>query len=273
MVVQQLKIFFVFAVVLGSVGCMPSNVWVKQADLENLERSVSAIEQQAFADRLSYQEQLLMTRHSLASLIDQKYNSLASQIEQLELTTVVYQPQIEFLDNGGASAEELAGDEAYEETQGEPAYVSFKGKLVVGEVEKVVIQPGNRFMLARIDTGAATSSLDARNIQAFERDGERWVRFELVDRQSDEKVDIERPVERYVRIVQASAEQPERRPVVKMNITLGNLQQSVEFTLSDRRHLSFGVLIGRNVLRDLVLVDVGQKHLAPPERATEARVP
>jgi hypothetical protein len=40
---------------------------------------------------------------------------------------------------------------------------------------------------------------------------------------------------------------------------IGDHQQEAEFTLTNRENLSHRVLIGRNVLRDVMLIDVGRE--------------
>jgi hypothetical protein len=50
-------------------------------------------------------------------------------------------------------------------------------KIVIGRLEKFLIIPPGQVFHARIDTGATTSSLDARDIQIFERDGSKWILF------------------------------------------------------------------------------------------------
>jgi hypothetical protein len=62
-----------------------------------------------------------------------------------------------------------------------------------------------------------------------------------------------------VKILQASAEDFERRVVVELQFVIGNHTQVAEFTLTDRSHLTHQVLIGRNVLRDVMLIDVGKE--------------
>lgn len=138
-----------------------------------------------------------------------------------------------------------------------------EGKLVIGEIENVYIDPPGAVYKARIDTGAATASLDARDIQTFERDGEDWVRFKMPLPGREELIDVERKVSHFVRILQSSTEDGERRPVIKMRITIGTVERLAEFTLSDRGHLEFPVLIGRNVLRDTMLVDVSRDFSVP----------
>ena len=54
-------------------------------------------------------------------------------------------------------------------------------KTVVGWIEKVRIYPGNFLVHAKLDSGAEYSSLDAANLQEFERDGKTWVRFDLTE--------------------------------------------------------------------------------------------
>ncbi len=139
-------------------------------------------------------------------------------------------------------------------------------KLVVGQIEKVMLTPPKRLFHARMDTGATTSSLDARDIETFERDGSAWVRFTVVDPENGDSHVLEKPVVRHVRIYQSSNAEGDRRPVVKLQLQLGRIQRVDEFTLVDREHLDYQVLIGRNILTDLMVVDVADKFIVdPPE--------
>lgn len=136
-------------------------------------------------------------------------------------------------------------------------------KLVVGRKEQVWLPNLGLALTARIDTGAETASLDARDIKMFERNGERWVRFEIMDPESEEPVELERKVNRTVLIVQANSTEPERRPVIKLTIVIGHIDQTAEFTLNDRSHLDYQVLVGRNILKDVMVVDVSKANAAP----------
>lgn len=136
-----------------------------------------------------------------------------------------------------------------------------KGKLVVGEVEKAFLVGPNFIYDARIDSGAETSSMDARNVRRFERDGDEWVRFDVpVPAKDDELETLERKVVRNVRIIQANEDDSERRAVVELQFRIGDHEQKAEFTLSDRGHLTYSLLIGRNILRDVMLIDVGKEY-------------
>lgn len=148
------------------------------------------------------------------------------------------------------------------------------GKLVVGARERLLLIDPGFVYVARIDSGAETSSLDARNIRRFERDGQDWVRFDIPIPNTDgDHLTLEREIVRNVRILQSNDEEYERRAVVELQFAIGDHQQQAEFTLTDREHLSNNILIGRNVLRDVMLVDVGKEftHELPetPQSAEE----
>ncbi|MCV6612502.1 MAG: RimK/LysX family protein [Amphritea sp.] len=134
---------------------------------------------------------------------------------------------------------------------------SLDNKTVVGAVEWSVVDYGNlqRIARARMDTGATTSSINATDITEFERNGERWVRFKLADGE-----EVALVLERYANIAQAGARK-DRRLVVKLGIRLGGIEQVAEFTLKNRSHLNYEVLVGRNLLRDLMVVDVAQRYM------------
>lgn len=139
-------------------------------------------------------------------------------------------------------------------------------KLVVGEIEPVFIKKSGKTYPARIDSGAETSSIDARNVEHFERDGKQWVRFDMPLPEKEQTKDtqiisVEHEVSRYVRIIQSNKEKAERRAVILMQFAIGPHYQEAEFTLSDRSHLSFPVLIGRNILQDVMLIDVARKNI------------
>ena len=135
-------------------------------------------------------------------------------------------------------------------------------KIVVGEVERIWLEPPGANIVARVDTGADSSSLHAEEMVEFERDGKRWVRFNL--KLDNEIATVERPIKRYVRVYQQADPEGSRRPVVDFRVRLGTVRETVDFTLADRSHLNFEVLLGRNFLTDVALVDVGKQFIQPP---------
>lgn len=136
-------------------------------------------------------------------------------------------------------------------------------KLVVGRLEQVWVEGLQMALSARIDTGAETSSLDARNITEFERDGKSWVRFQMPHPNGGEPLTLERRKVREARILQSSSDEADRRPVIKLGVQMGSVRQLAEFTLSDRSHLDYPMLVGRNILQDVMLVDVSMTNNVP----------
>lgn len=137
-------------------------------------------------------------------------------------------------------------------------------KIIIGEVEWVYLHTLNQSLKSRVDSGATTSSITASNIQPFERDGKNWVKFDVMHSATETKKTIEAPVVRTARIRQASLDNYERRFVVSLDISLGNsLKQKAEFSLADRREMTFPILLGREFLQDITLIDVGRKFLHP----------
>ncbi|MEM7076990.1 MAG: ATP-dependent zinc protease [Pseudomonadota bacterium] len=137
------------------------------------------------------------------------------------------------------------------------------GKLILGEIERVLLNPPGLAVVARIDSGASSSSLHATDITEFERDGEDWVRFTVNAPEGDTPLTVEREILRYVRVFQQADKVGTRRPVVAMRVAVGNIQDTFDFTLADRSHLEHGMILGRNFLRDIALVDVSRRHVQP----------
>ncbi|MEH6822443.1 MAG: RimK/LysX family protein [Motiliproteus sp.] len=139
----------------------------------------------------------------------------------------------------------------------EPQPASSDVKPVIGEVEAVRVEPPGLLLNARIDTGATTSSVNALDIERFERDGKRWVRFTLVD-EHDKSYALERPVVRMVRIKRHAGE-ARQRAVVKLSLSLAGRTQSSEVSLTDRSDFDYKLLVGRGFLRDTFSVDISTK--------------
>lgn len=137
---------------------------------------------------------------------------------------------------------------------------SLDGKLIVGAVEFARVQPGEMQLEARIDTGATTTSLHATNVVVFERDGNRWVRFDAEPGAGKAAVTLELPWVRRV-LVKGDDGQSSPRQVVMVEIEMGGISRRVEVTLNDRSSYEYPLLIGRNFLRDTAVVDVTRSHV------------
>ena len=137
---------------------------------------------------------------------------------------------------------------------------------VFGWVEKATLQPWDIEVKAKLDSGALTSSLDARDIEIFEQDDEEWVRFrlKLEDQESGEVFSdqIERPMYRELAVRGAGGR--DERPVVLLEVCMGDTIYEEQFSLRDREEMNYPLLLGRRTISHLGLLDVRETFLQAP---------
>ncbi|MGL5839389.1 MAG: ATP-dependent zinc protease family protein [Sphingorhabdus sp.] len=112
---------------------------------------------------------------------------------------------------------------------------------------------------AKMDTGAATSSIHATRVRPFERDGRPWVEFWFRPFPGEKARRFEAP-SMGQRLVRSSNGERQARHVIETQICLGNLCWTSQLTLANRASMAFPILIGRRALRlGLLLVDSRRK--------------
>jgi len=112
-------------------------------------------------------------------------------------------------------------------------YDILDGKVVIGLAERVRVyhQKGNKIVISKIDTGATKSSIDT-NLAAELKLGP-VIKSKLVK----------------------SAHGSKLRPIIEATIELAGKKIKSEFTLADRAHMKYRILIGQNILKDGFLID------------------
>lgn len=144
-------------------------------------------------------------------------------------------------------------------------------KLIYGWLEWVNLKDQGISAKAKLDTGAKTSSLHAKNIEEFERDGKEWVRFQFASdtklkdqyfkkNASKKVVSIEAPLYRNVQIKQHTRSNV-KRPVIILPFKMGTKTFKAQFTLTDRKKFLYPVLLGRRFLEEAAIVDSSTKYL------------
>ncbi len=129
-------------------------------------------------------------------------------------------------------------------------------KVTVGLVEEVILLPWKVKIPARIDTGAAISSLDARDIKIKGK----TVEFSLPEKYGGLR--ITRPIVAWRTI--RSSEARDERPVVVLDFCLGSKVIRTRVNLNDRSQVKYPLLVGRNALRKSFVVDCMKERCAPP---------
>jgi hypothetical protein len=136
-------------------------------------------------------------------------------------------------------------------------------KEIIGRLEIVDLTDLElRDIDAKIDTGAFSSSLHCHNIEEFEKEGEQWVRFNLLDPEHPNYNGrlFSLPVHD-VREVKSSNGQTEVRIFIQTKICFFSDDYKIELSLTNRSEMKYPLLIGRKFLRKKFLVDVSKKNL------------
>ncbi len=128
-----------------------------------------------------------------------------------------------------------------------------------GRYELIKLPALGQTLKAKMDTGAMTASLSAKDIEPFKRDGEDWVRFRLAVEGAEDTL-YEHPLVRIAEIKKRAEEAGDsasqevaysQRPVIEMPICLGDEERTIEVNLTDRSTFSYPLLIGASAMRDL----------------------
>lgn len=140
-------------------------------------------------------------------------------------------------------------------------------KVITGWVEKIRIEGQNFEVKAKLDTGARTSSINAKNIKSYKKNDQRWVQFTLVlmdNKDNAHEIQIEKPRSRKTNIKNHSGEH-DKRHVVDFEICFNGESYTTEFTLADRREYIYDVLLGRQFLKNIAVIDPSKVFLTTAE--------
>ncbi|GAM77281.1 hypothetical protein JCM19241_1751 [Vibrio ishigakensis] len=130
--------------------------------------------------------------------------------------------------------------------------------FTAGYIEKATVE-GLRFSV-KLDTGADVSSMNALNIKRFEKDGQPMVSFDYQNAEGM-KESFTREVVDIMRIRAKAGEKPNERPVVMMNVTLGEVTKSVRVNLQDRSRFEYSMILGKNFLKNGAVVSSDETYL------------
>ena len=130
-------------------------------------------------------------------------------------------------------------------------------KQTIGAQEEVLIEPYGIRIPARIDTGAATTSLDARNMKITGN----TVSFDMPEKYTGMHISL--PIVAW-KLIRTSRSQ-NRRPVVEMDLCIASKRMRVLVNLNDRSRMNYPMIVGRNVIAGNFVVDVSKQPVSTPE--------
>lgn len=136
-------------------------------------------------------------------------------------------------------------------------------KLILGSLENCDLPDIGVFDLqVRVDTGAKTSSLHVDNLVKFQKEGRPWVRFDLhPDVYNVEEVITCESQLHDSRVIKSSNGVSEARYVIKTLFSIGDHSWRIEITLSNRAEMKNLMLLGREGMKNRVLVDPSKTFL------------
>lgn len=125
---------------------------------------------------------------------------------------------------------------------------------------------GLRRLRVKIDTGAFSSALDVAGYELCADNGGTRARLRLsLGRRNRERVLlVETPVLGVVTVRNPGGGR-ECRPVVEALIRLGPVEKRIRLTVTNRAHMRYRMILGRQALAGTFVVDVSRKYLLKGE--------
>lgn len=130
-------------------------------------------------------------------------------------------------------------------------------KTIIGSIESCSLPDlGINDINVRVDTGAKTSSLHVDNLVKHVKGNVTGVQFDIhPDVHNVNRIVTCHAKVADIRKIKSSNGESEQRYVIKTPIQLGEHTWEIEITLTNRADMSYLMLLGREGLGDLFLVD------------------
>lgn len=128
--------------------------------------------------------------------------------------------------------------------------------ITIGAKERITFKNAlKERVVARVDTGAKTSSVHCVKFWFDKQPGRKPLNFVLIS----EKAKPIKTLNYKKRYVKSSNGEIDVRYSVLLEVKMGVETFNAEFTLAQREHMRYKALLGRNILSGRFVVDVDQK--------------
>ena len=133
----------------------------------------------------------------------------------------------------------------------------------IGWAEKISLPSFNLHRInAKIDTGAQSSALNAKNIEYTIQDNIKYVSF-IFDDGEGKETQVNSLFLKNI-TVKSSTGQSTVRPLIQAKIIIGPVEFMTEFSLIDRKSMKYKILIGRNTLQNNFFINPSRIYLLSP---------
>lgn len=152
-------------------------------------------------------------------------------------------------------------------------------KIIYGYVEKATLVDKNLTLSAKLDTGAKSASLSAINIQEFEQDGKRFLRFIVPSKSGNVEFTSEYIGKVRIKVrageslIKGIKPEPIKRPVVMIRIKIGEKERMIAVNLTNRKRFNYPLLLGRDAIKSFDgLIDPGVAFTLRNEKAEKNEI-
>jgi len=117
-------------------------------------------------------------------------------------------------------------------------------------------------ILARIDSGAKTSSIQATEIKLIKKNDEDWVRFKVYPLKRNTVISVTclaKLIDK--RSIKGSFGISEERLIIRTPVRIGEDTFDIELSLANRNTMEFKMLLGREAIANRYLINSGIKNV------------
>ena len=135
--------------------------------------------------------------------------------------------------------------------------------VLAGYIEQA--QVGDLSFPVKLDTGADITSMSATDMTFFNKNGDKWITFTYSNHDGDQQ-EFTRKVVDEIKIKPREGEKSAPRPVVRMQIKLGDIDEVIDVSLRDRTHFDYSMILGKNFLRHNIVVSSDEQFLLSKQK-------